>query len=620
MSNMQRKLKRNKKENSQYIKFSKEEHLVAALPEYHHYVFNNILKNNQSYMQSLANKMKKEHSDYFKDKRVENLSEQDLWDMIYKYTIELEKKLESLISEHSVSFWLQLYRRIGLGIISYRNSNTDSSTLYHMRSIVESSIAKFGKICANDIISQDMKRDPQLKKINDTTILGGLFKKNYQDVLKDKYDDIKRVILGKNSQYLGSFSEQDYLNMYYIEQLGYEYWWATAALRAIGKGSSCYLDDEGIVREKRTSQLEKLIQNYDKRITQGDFSTANIGVGFYEQTNKMNILAPVYNIKHVPLSKCSFIESDTVSNFVWATINIQSYIETHALFDKKVREKHGFSIAEIALYLSALSYHFFMNTSKKLIPLLSLYQRAYLIHDNLENLEKMSLQMMQNLAKKMSIKPETLTIENVKKITNFLTLSKLEQKKISLWTYGPNYVFIPSDNFILVDLVNSVKVLENLFFGIRIGDEKGDVFENNYRAFIQNSNLDLLKERRIENFDDKEREIDAAVRVKDTLYLIECRALERPLNYEIGNIDTLSTRKKELLIKLEQAETLAEFIKKNPKGKNYDFSWAKQIVPIMVTPFVEWIWSDDNKFWLTDDIPRILSPKESLQIMKQNIY
>jgi hypothetical protein len=170
---------------------------------------------------------------------------------------------------------------------------------------------------------------------------------------------------------------------------------------------------------------------------------------------------------------------------------------------------------------------------------------------------------------------------------------------------------------VVVDLQGIVSILDNAFVRVpHDANPRGAAFEDAFRELVSSEHFELLPQRhlRAANF---ERETDAAIRVGTTLYLFECRAMERPLDFERGRPKTIAYRNRDLGEKVSQVLSLADFIGANIRGENYDFSWAKRIVPLVVSPFVEWIWSRDPRLWLRDEIPRILSAPEAINLLKQ---
>jgi hypothetical protein len=90
-----------------------------------------------------------------------------------------------------------------------------------------------------------------------------------------------------------------------------------------------------------------------------------------------------------------------------------------------------------------------------------------------------------------------------------------------------------------------------------------------------------------------------------------------PLNYEIGRPRTFELRRDRLDDKVEQVLELSEFLQTNPRGTNYDFTDIERIVPLVVSPFVEWLWDRSERLWLSDGTPRILSANEALDLVER---
>jgi hypothetical protein len=67
---------------------------------------------------------------------------------------------------------------------------------------------------------------------------------------------------------------------------------------------------------------------------------------------------------------------------------------------------------------------------------------------------------------------------------------------------------------------------------------------------------------------------------------------------------------------LTQAETLAQFVRDNPTGRNYAVpNDVDDIEFCLCTPGVEWIRSRDAKHWLTDTVPRACAVDELLELL-----
>jgi hypothetical protein len=121
----------------------------------------------------------------------------------------------------------------------------------------------------------------------------------------------------------------------------------------------------------------------------------------------------------------------------------------------------------------------------------------------------------------------------------------------------------------------------------------------------------------LQSFTGERRELDAGVVIGDVLYVLECVSIERPLDYEIGSLTTFSRRRERLDRKVTQVLTLADFLRAKSRGTNYDFTHVREIVPLVVSPFEEWIWERSERLWLSDGTPRILSAREALDLLME---
>jgi hypothetical protein len=146
---------------------------------------------------------------------------------------------------------------------------------------------------------------------------------------------------------------------------------------------------------------------------------------------------------------------------------------------------------------------------------------------------------------------------------------------------------------------------------------RGFVFEEAFRAALAAEGFEVPKTGNIQGPNGEQREIDASVRIRDCLILFECRSIERPLDYEIGRLQTLARRQHLLEQKVDQALTLREFVLKFPTGRNYDFAWATSVSTFVVSPFIEWIWERSDRLWHNTTTPRILQADEALAFLRE---
>ena len=203
----------------------------------------------------------------------------------------------------------------------------------------------------------------------------------------------------------------------------------------------------------------------------------------------------------------------------------------------------------------------------------------------------------------------------VRAVIASITLSEEVQKKISPWSNGPRCVIIPADGFCLVDLVSVPPLVQSIFvFMTDRSGESGTVFEKLFKEALNRGGFKVESAILVAP-DGSRRQLDAGVFVGDRMYLFECVSIGRPLDYECGLPQTMAIRRGRLSEKLDQAKSIHAFICKNPSGRNYDFSGAKEFVWAVVSPFVEWIWDLGPELWLDSKFPRILAPEEAFSLL-----
>jgi hypothetical protein len=198
-----------------------------------------------------------------------------------------------------------------------------------------------------------------------------------------------------------------------------------------------------------------------------------------------------------------------------------------------------------------------------------------------------------------------------------LTLSAETQNKIGIWSGGKWLPIIPMHlGSVLLDSAGIVYILERIFYGISdnaVADARGIDFQEAFVDALKFEGFTVPKVGTVRRDDGFERDIDASVRIGDVLVIFECRTSERPLNFELGTPRTLELRQEYLRQKVDQISSLVDFIRNAPRGRNYDFTWAKSVIGFVVSPFVEWTWSRASDLWHNIDMPKILQADEAIE-------
>ncbi len=210
------------------------------------------------------------------------------------------------------------------------------------------------------------------------------------------------------------------------------------------------------------------------------------------------------------------------------------------------------------------------------------------------------------------------TVDDIRKCLGDLTLTPDKHHQIRLWSGGRQFPVIPFDGGYLIDGQGLVSLLRTMFVDVQFDQgPRGPVFERAFRLALAEAGFPAEKSGRIRTHSGEMREIDASVRIGGELILFECRAMARPLLYDLGKPSVLRKRTEDLANKVKQVASLRDFIRRNPRGRNYNFEWAQAISTFVVSPFVEWLWDTSSELWHDGTMPRILQADAALSYLRQ---
>ena len=116
------------------------------------------------------------------------------------------------------------------------------------------------------------------------------------------------------------------------------------------------------------------------------------------------------------------------------------------------------------------------------------------------------------------------------------------------------------------------------------------------------------------------KQIDASFGIGNTLIIVECKAVGMSIGFNRGDPTSIRYRNERIDSALADIDEKARWLANNPIGTNYDISSFSAIVPLVVTPFVEYIPSIHSRNWLKDEMPRVLSPREFKQALENNEF
>jgi hypothetical protein len=434
------------------------------------------------------------------------------------------------------------------------------------------------------------------------------------------------------------FCVSDLLNVFGVEGLCYEYWWASAVMRSIGKGAIVKWDATRppSLRYKDTGVNPLCFDLYDQRNSENGGFRTSLGTWIDEiQLAKIDAsrgeqihfaqLTPNPDLKEYPIWNSqtkSVGRGYGATNFEVGTFSLARFRSENGFMADPFKQRHGVDLDVVLFAIWAAS--FFGTYTGATSDLPNEEQRLDRTMSNWANLlfrgysmvsfnQEQFAQEAVWWAKQLNHE-RIFSVDEARQGVEFIVLNKTSQKNIGLWSGGKRPILIPSMDGLMIDLAAIMPVLQTVFFGLRkVAQIGGESFENSVRTALRSRNLDVCLQGELRWPSGNPREVDAAVRIGSRLLIIECFSYELPLDYEVGKPSVFERRKAFVREKLVQAQTLAERIGKQPKGLNFDFSWAKSIDWRVVSPFVEFAWDIKDPIFDQDGLPRVLQVRELLE-------
>jgi hypothetical protein len=281
------------------------------------------------------------------------------------------------------------------------------------------------------------------------------------------------------------------------------------------------------------------------------------------------------------------------------------------------KEKYGVSLDAVLAVIASLCARALILWTK-IVPdaFLRHWQRAYEgpnLKTSIQNEIKYFLPAGLHI---LGIENHKIDINEINSAISFWELTTSKREQMDLPYSGPHYVLLPFQNDMwFVDYAWILRRLHDLFVGVSISDQnyKGKALE---KAVGQTSSV--LPAGPCKALDGTEKQIDCAYSVGSHLVLVECKAVGRSIGYERGDPDAIAYRQKIVVERgLNEADEKAGWLTQKPRGKNYDITSLEDVLPIAVSPFVEFIPSKSSRYWISNDIPRVLNPSELRKVLEK---
>ena len=100
------------------------------------------------------------------------------------------------------------------------------------------------------------------------------------------------------------FAPDDFINLYLVEGLAYQYWRATAMMRTLGKGGRLTITPDGDWTWSADEKFAALIRSIDERTDKSEFQSSFVGLWFdlpdHRRRDQTGILAKILARSNVP--------------------------------------------------------------------------------------------------------------------------------------------------------------------------------------------------------------------------------------------------------------------------------------------------------------------------------
>ena len=539
-------------------------------------------------------------------------------ELVHTYLRILTNDVKNQIEKKSLAYWLHLYRRIAP---FSPGPDHRSMTIQIIRGTLDAAIQKYSQLrLCNNINYSD--------KVPLESVLNGI-------LLSDEFK-VERAMISKNPQLvLTQYGALEHKELFELEKKCYEIWWCSTLLRGIGKGAILKIDSaENVVGIEWQNELRFLVNNFDSRTEKYSmFNVSSSAVVFKNYDSNANahgvIFLPIQNYEHNASQEFELLCRDFLNfefkslsptNFVWSPLNIRDYRNAHLPLSESFEKKYQISLDAVLLVIVGLCHIALSRwlVEKDIKVALRHWQRAYDGPVKLSDVISVLKSVLPVAGQILDIKNHNLSDDDLQKVIKFFTLNNYIRTNMDIEYAGPHSIFLPIDNeFFFIDYAYIYRRLYDLFYGIKMDDQnfKGEILEEMVRIGDP-----AITHKKLKSKNGEERQIDASFKIGDRLVIVECRAVNKSIGFIRGDTQAINFRINKIKHAIEDIDEKAEWLNNNPIGNNYDVSKYSDILPIAVTPFIEYIHTLDDLFWLTKDMPRVLSPFELQEALKNNSF
>jgi len=572
-----------------------------------------------------------------------NESEQAL--LLWKQ--KLEEEIKRLCSNHSKYYWLFLSRRIFPETTEPYDRPT---TPYLHRATFNLAVLKYGKSNqAEEFVAVPSSSDMRPYISTEEPYSGETVDIDKADAIEiqnsAEFKEARRPAIIPRQ-----ITQEDAINIYQIEYLTLDYYRITAQLRRFWKGGKLRVQKGRFAGVDLPKKVEDLVALYDHRQEKYYELLSSFGsitsletVKDKEKLDELMLFVPIPNIEkqEVPVVfpgeeffegrvKGPVFTKDNPTNFVIAPVSIRPFYKKMCMFRQAIKDMLGISPEEFTAFLIAVGRHHESHWLLNIYSRYHFFQKGYTIMPYREDfqryLEEIYIDMHKRFFGDITAEQASLSCNGM---LNWMTYKDEDFERISLWDRTGAKLFLRVPGGLLTDHSAVPALLGSIFSELsthasidgKVGQLRGDDFEDEVEKYLKLNIADFrpwICHRKLQFLSGVQRDIDVSFLFGRMLFVIECKAFSVPPAFDRGEPGALQTRKRKIDDALNQVDTLCQLLSKGRRGKNFEIpDTVTHIISIAASPFPEYIDTRSDQYFLTPSIPRVCTPEEIAEFIRQ---
>ena len=305
------------------------------------------------------------------------------------------------------------------------------------------------------------------------------------------------------------------------------------------------------------------------------------------------------------------LSKESKSNFIILPYPVKKFLKAHLPFEEDFITLNNINYRHIIILIASLCYRFFYLTIIKREPImLNLTMRGYEGPSKKKSIVDEAFYYSTPIC--IILNEDLISKEEI--INAFEYLENKNQNNVNIFDFGTLKIFINSSNgYYYIDYSVIVSILQNLFNNIPLKSHgfRGNLLEEaiNLPCYLPTTPC--------KGIDNTSKQIDFSCLIGDTLIIGECKVVARRQSFFNGSYQAIKLREDKVIDKgLDHIDDKAQWLLNHLRGTNYNITKIKNILPIAISPFVEFIHSKKRKCWINETTPRVLSLSEFIDFIK----